>query len=99
MPKNASAQYKSVFGDSSTSWSVIQNGNCDRFHSLYYHTYKTDTLDGKAYHLIGSSDYDIAWMYYLREDTSNSKLWLRYIQRKRMAADGSEFKERRYIYN
>lgn len=83
-PQNSSAQYKSVFGDSSTEWSIITQTSCRSSHSTHFydskpfHPREDTVIKGKTYiHIIAwDIDAPISQYYFLREDTTLGKVWL-----------------------
>ncbi|RYD78704.1 MAG: T9SS type A sorting domain-containing protein, partial [Sphingobacteriales bacterium] len=82
-PKNASAQYKSIFGKNATSWSVVQCYNYvdggDVSDSFYI---DGDTLIGNnTYRKIIRTDFFKVKTYsesFIREDTANGKVWMKF---------------------
>lgn len=82
-PKNALAQYHSVFGDSSTEWSIINQTSCRSLHSTQYYEgqqfepRKDTVINGATYFFITAWDIDYAIRdrFFLREDTVAGRVW------------------------
>lgn len=72
-PKNASAQYKSVFGKNSTSWSLIVGSCVDNFWSDSFSYTKDTLIHDTVYKIINANR---NWNILLREDTVSGKLWM-----------------------
>jgi len=73
--------YESVFGKDTTQWNFVTDyGGADFIATVQFRAYGDTVIEGKEYRLL-SEDYinGVQPFGYLREDTIQGKLWLKYL--------------------